>query len=182
MTPWSNKNNFFLEFVCEDSFGVACPSGVDKDLWSRFQAFEKWNATHWVIFMTSFQHVINPIFYLTWNQWHLSVIRVRRSDVEPWGRYWFSVVYSVDSTAFLNVIIIRWNRSKVPMPRTKQITAHELQRVNIGKQDSMTATISVMYLDFPIYNRLLFVFLPDIFKRIWASKILCGKCHITMVI
>merc|ERR1711953_1125909 len=34
------------EFVCEDSFGVACPSGVDKDLWSRFQALEKWNATH----------------------------------------------------------------------------------------------------------------------------------------
>ena len=58
---------FFLEFVCEDSFGVACPSGVDKDLWSRFQAFEKWNATHWVILMTLFQHVINPIFYLTWN-------------------------------------------------------------------------------------------------------------------
>ena len=37
---------FILEFVCEDSFGVACPAGVDKDLWSRFQAFEKWNASH----------------------------------------------------------------------------------------------------------------------------------------
>ena len=65
----ADEIKFFLEFVCEDSFGVACPSGVDKDLWSRFQAFEKWNATHWVIFMTSFQHVINPIFYLTLNQW-----------------------------------------------------------------------------------------------------------------
>ena len=42
----ADKIKFFLEFVCEDSFGVACPSGVDKDLWSRFQAFEKWNATH----------------------------------------------------------------------------------------------------------------------------------------
>merc|ERR1712227_130850 len=28
------------EFVCEDSFGVACPAGVDKDLWSRFQALK----------------------------------------------------------------------------------------------------------------------------------------------
>merc|ERR1739848_810928 len=33
------------EYICEDSFGVSCPAGVDKDLWNRFQAFEKWNAT-----------------------------------------------------------------------------------------------------------------------------------------
>jgi len=72
----ADEIKFFLEFVCEDSFGVACPSGVDKDLWSRFQAFEKWNATHWVIFMASFQHVINPIFYLTLNQW-LSLLSLR---------------------------------------------------------------------------------------------------------
>ena len=74
---WADKIKYFLEFVCEDSFGVACPSGVDKDLWSRFQAFEKWNATHWVIFMTSFQHVINPIFYLTFNR--VFDIRIRRT-------------------------------------------------------------------------------------------------------
>ena len=46
MDPWVDQSNIFLEFVCEDSFGVACPAGVDKDLWSRFQAFEKWNAAH----------------------------------------------------------------------------------------------------------------------------------------
>jgi len=26
--------------------GIPCPPGVDKDLWSRFEAFEKWNAAH----------------------------------------------------------------------------------------------------------------------------------------
>jgi len=25
--------------------GVPCPEGVDSDLWSRFQAFEQWNAS-----------------------------------------------------------------------------------------------------------------------------------------
>ena len=39
------KSNLFIysEFVCQD-VGIPCPPGVDKDLWQRFEAFEKWNA------------------------------------------------------------------------------------------------------------------------------------------
>ena len=33
------------EFICQD-VGIPCPPGVDKDLWQRFEAFEKWNAAH----------------------------------------------------------------------------------------------------------------------------------------
>ena len=41
-----NYNFFYSEFICQMDVGIPCPAGVDKDLWKRFEAFEKWNAAH----------------------------------------------------------------------------------------------------------------------------------------
>ena len=44
-SPWIH-NLSRSEFICQMDVGIPCPPGVDKDLWSRFEAFEKWNAAH----------------------------------------------------------------------------------------------------------------------------------------
>ena len=41
-----HKTLIILEFICQMDVGIPCPAGVDKDLWQRFEAFEKWNAAH----------------------------------------------------------------------------------------------------------------------------------------